>query len=122
MRMTSAEEAVHLVVDNAAVAFVVRSGFSKTQLGDAIMSEHADLWRRVVGVSLVVSADNPADSGSRGLDVDPARVERMFRALASEGRGVLWGSTRKAGPSAQAGWRHEEPDDDGFLGPEDEDE
>jgi hypothetical protein len=63
-----------VVVDNAAVAWVLRNGFSRTLLGNALLKSSEHLLHKIHDVVLVVSHDNPADSPSRGKDVEADRV------------------------------------------------
>jgi hypothetical protein len=108
-----------LVVDNAAVAWVLRNGFCRTQAGNDLLQQYEHLLQRIHDVVLVVSNDNPADDPSRGLPVTAERTERMLTAIELHQKGIRWASERQ--PNALwAGYRHVEPPEADDLGPDDE--
>lgn len=81
-----------VVIDNAAVAWGLRSGFTNHSFGMRIITDLAPLMHDLE-VVLVISADNPADCPSRaGYDDLGVRVERMQRAIRSHEKGWHWTS------------------------------
>jgi hypothetical protein len=108
-----------VVVDNAAVAWVLRNGFSRTLLGNALLKSSEHLLHKIHDVVLVVSHDNPADSPSRGTDVEADRVERMAIAIELHYKGVRWASRRDTN-MPWSSHRHVEPDVPDAIGPDDE--
>jgi hypothetical protein len=112
-------ETATVVVDNAAVAWVLRNGFSRTVLGNALLQSHQHVLHKIHDVVLVVSNDNPADSPSRGQDVEPERVTRMVTAIELHNKGVRWASCRDS-TMPWSSHRHVEPDVSDALGPDEE--
>jgi hypothetical protein len=84
-----------LVVDNAAVAWVLRNGFSRTESANQLLDKYRHLLERIYDVCLVVSADNPADCPSRGEPMEAQRVVNLNHAIASHFAGARWASQGK---------------------------
>jgi hypothetical protein len=110
-----------LVVDNAAVAWVLRNGFCRTQVGNDLLQQYERLLHRIHDVVLVVSNDNPADDPSRGVPVTADRTERMLTAVKLHQKGIRWASERQINAPC-AGYRHIEPPEADDLGPDDEED
>jgi hypothetical protein len=109
---------VLVVVDNAAVAWVLKNGFCKTIRGNDMLMAHEEHLAKIFDVCLVVSADNVADSPSRGEELDPDRIARTVKAVKLHREGIRWASFREEGLS-WARYRHVEPDDADLVGPDD---
>ncbi len=119
-----------LVVDNSAVAFVLRNGFSSNAKAMALLLEPraCAVWHRLADVVLVVSEDNPSDCCSRlnargAHDSWSVRIDRLERCLAARRRGWNWASRPRGEKDWQSVWdleaplRHHEgcPDDDDSI-------
>jgi hypothetical protein len=107
---------VLLIVDNAAVAWVLKNGFSKTDAANRLLEQHRDLLKRIYDVCLVVSADNPADCPSRDVTMEHQRVINLSRVINAFREGMRWASQRKEGEPWIA-HRHVEPPETDGLGP-----
>ena len=109
-----------VVVDNAAVAWVLRNGFSKSELGNRLLHEHHKYLDRIHDICLVVTKDNPADCASRADDKDFAdRLAKLAAALEKHNLGYRWASHRD-----EHDWSarlHDEPADK-IFGPDEEEE
>ena len=116
-RLTNGDRAT-VVVDNAAVAWVLRNGFSKSMLGNQLMRDHREYLERIHDICLVVSNDNPSDCASRGDDKDfTDRLKKLAVALEKHNLGYRWASHRD-----EHDWSarlHDEPADKCF-GPDEE--
>jgi hypothetical protein len=110
---------VLLVVDNAAVAWVLRNGFSRTESANQLLDTYRHLLERIYDVCLVVSADNPADCPSRGVPMEAQRVENLNHAITSHLAGARWASQRNEVDKWVA-YRHDEPPEIDGLGPDDD--
>jgi hypothetical protein len=108
-----------LVVDNAAVAWVLRNGFSRTESANQLLDKYRHLLERIYDVCLVVSADNPADCPSRGEPMEAQRVVNLNHAIASHFAGARWASQRKEVENWTP-YRHVEPPEVDGLGPDDD--
>jgi len=113
-----------LVVDNTAVAWALRNGYTRNRTGQDMM-ERA-MWStsgHAGDVITVISADNPADSPSRGVGIEKERIERLEKVLAERAEGRQWASSeRKLWEPDQAFRmvRHEGPCEEDGLASEDE--
>jgi hypothetical protein len=109
---------VLLVVDNAAVAWVLRNGFCRTDKGMSLLNQYRHVLDRIGDICLVISADNPADCPSRGVDVEKARCEKLQEAIRSHTDGGRWASEREDKTNPWARYRHKEPEgEENILGP-----
>ena len=139
---TDPEARVTLVVDNAALAFALRQGFSSNFKATDMLMEAGRLLDRVEEVILVISEDNPADCCSRNQATDwktgrssaeshsatkvpwpgipptsewDARVLRGLRCVLARARGWNWASENRskwAELEEQSGPRHTAPPDE----------
>jgi hypothetical protein len=85
------------VVVNAAVAWVLRNGFSLAESANRLLEQHRHLLERIYDVCLVLSTDNPADRPSRGEPMEAQRIVNLNHAIASHFAGARWASQRKNG-------------------------
>lgn len=85
-------EKVILVVDNVAVAWALRQGFTRSSIGQTMLEQNPTALRKIGRVHTVVSADNPADSPSRGKGLEQIRIDRMNESLRRAINGGVWGS------------------------------
>lgn len=106
--LESVQERVDVVVDNAALAWTIRNGVSRNKKAMEILLANRSQLVKVNHVFLVVSADNPADPGSRGDPYSVDREEKMWLAVRSEQAGVRRASERKAYKDGQK-IRHDAP-------------
>ena len=89
-----------VVGDNVAVSWALRQGYTRNAIGLDMISKGET--QRITEVITVISADNPADSPSRGRPVDPERVKKLEVVL----RGRDRGEQRSSEPRSQ--WTSEE--------------
>jgi hypothetical protein len=93
-----------LVVDNAALAFALRHGFSSNMKANQMMGDARHVLNRIEDVILVISEDNPADCCSRRFEGGrkdhhasfDGRVERMLRCIDCRIHGWNWASGKAA--------------------------
>lgn len=99
-----------IVVDNTAVAWVLRHGASKSEQAMRMLENSLIHLANCVEVISVASADNPADPASRHVTYEKEREVRMLNAVSMHHRGVMWASEKK--PHSREGvFRHDEPGD-----------
>jgi hypothetical protein len=95
-----------LVVDNTAVAWALRQGFTRNTVGQLRIEQERNLLDRIEQVHTVISNDNPADCPSRGmLRLDSARMQRMTKSVAQFREGKLWCSQPHAQWVKRTPWR-----------------
>jgi hypothetical protein len=87
LSLTPEREKALLVVDNAAVAWVLHNGLSES--ANHLLDKHRHLLERTYDVCLVVSADNPADCPSRGEPMEAQRIVNLNHAIASHCAGAM---------------------------------
>jgi hypothetical protein len=93
------DDSTSIVVDNVAVAWALRQGFTRNKVGQAMIEGAAAIGADTVGIGrilTVISADNPADSPSRGQQTEAARVAALEKALSVYDQGGMWASVPHA--------------------------
>ena len=107
---------VILVLDNSAVAFALRNGFSGNNRAMALLRKHHEVLSLVQDVVLVISEDNPADTSSRKNFNREDELKRLGRVRACFGayeREWNWASKKHDFWRAEAGIMHQpEPSDE----------
>ena len=91
---------VIMVGDNVAVSWALKQGFTRNLVGMGMLQTAET--RRIRSVITVISADNPADSPSRGEEVQPERMAKLESVL----RGAELGEVRASEP--RAAWSPDE--------------